>query len=64
MAHGRSVLKVYAARLLHDDEPQPLEHSALRWLSATDLDTVTWLPADAPIVAALRPLLSTDPPPR
>ncbi|GIJ35637.1 (deoxy)nucleoside triphosphate pyrophosphohydrolase [Verrucosispora sp. WMMD703] len=57
MAHGRSVLKVYAARLLYDDEPQALEHSALRWLSATDLDTVTWLPADAPIVAALRPLL-------
>nr|WP_185734780.1 (deoxy)nucleoside triphosphate pyrophosphohydrolase [Micromonospora globispora] len=58
MAHGRSVLKVYAARLLHGDQPKPLEHSELRWLSATELDTVTWLPADAPIVAALRPLLS------
>ena len=58
MAHGRSVLKVYAARLLHDDQPQALEHSALRWLSADELDTVTWLPADAPIVTALRPLLS------
>ena len=57
MAHGRSVLKVYAARLLHDDQPQALEHSALRWLSAAELDSVTWLPADAPIVAALRPLL-------
>ncbi|MFV2100013.1 (deoxy)nucleoside triphosphate pyrophosphohydrolase [Micromonospora sp. LOL_024] len=58
MAHGRSVLKVYAARLLHGDEPRALEHSALRWLSATELDTVTWLPADAPIVAALPPLLT------
>ncbi|WP_410811867.1 (deoxy)nucleoside triphosphate pyrophosphohydrolase [Micromonospora sp. 067-2] len=57
MAHGRSVLKVYAARLLHDDEPQALEHSELRWLTAGELDSVTWLPADAPIVAALRPLL-------
>ncbi|TDB78240.1 MULTISPECIES: (deoxy)nucleoside triphosphate pyrophosphohydrolase [unclassified Micromonospora] len=57
MAHGRSVLKVYTARLLHGDQPQALEHSAMRWLSATELDTVTWLPADAPIVAALRPLL-------
>ncbi|MER7331415.1 MULTISPECIES: (deoxy)nucleoside triphosphate pyrophosphohydrolase [unclassified Micromonospora] len=57
MAHGRSVLKVYAARLLHG-EPQALEHSALRWLSADELDTVTWLPADAPIVAALRPILA------
>ncbi|MGC5049912.1 (deoxy)nucleoside triphosphate pyrophosphohydrolase [Micromonospora sp. DT48] len=59
MAHGRSVLKVYAARLLHGDQPQALEHSALRWLSAAELDTVTWLPADAPIVAALRPLLQS-----
>ncbi|MBX7265322.1 (deoxy)nucleoside triphosphate pyrophosphohydrolase [Micromonospora sp. Llam7] len=58
MAHGRSVLKVYAARLLHGDQPQALEHSALRWLSAAELDTVAWLPADAPIVAALRPLLT------
>ncbi|MFG1950139.1 (deoxy)nucleoside triphosphate pyrophosphohydrolase [Micromonospora sp. NPDC048830] len=58
MAHGRSVLKVYTARLLHDDQPKALEHSALRWLSAAELDTVTWLPADAPIVAALRPLLA------
>lgn len=60
MAHGRSVLKVYAARLLHGDQPQPLEHSELRWLSAEELDTVTWLPADAPIVAALRPLLGPN----
>lgn len=58
MAHGRSVLKVYAARLLHGDQPQALEHSALRWLSAEELDSVTWLPADAPIVAALRPILA------
>ncbi|MGB2571586.1 (deoxy)nucleoside triphosphate pyrophosphohydrolase [Micromonospora citrea] len=61
MAHGRSVLKVYTARLLHGDEPTALEHSAMRWLSAAELDTVTWLPADAPIVAALRPLLLATP---
>jgi 8-oxo-dGTP diphosphatase len=58
MAHGRSVLRVYAARLLHGDQPRALEHSAMRWLSATELDSVIWLPADAPIVAALRPLLA------
>ncbi|WP_328381295.1 (deoxy)nucleoside triphosphate pyrophosphohydrolase [Micromonospora zamorensis] len=57
MAHGRSVLKVYAARLLDGEEPEALEHEALRWLTADELDSVTWLPADAPIVAALRPLL-------
>ncbi len=59
MAHGRSVLRVYAARLLHGDEPKALEHAALRWLSAAELDSVDWLPADVPIVAALRPLLDT-----
>lgn len=58
MAHGRSVLRVYLARLLHGDEPEALEHSELRWLSAAELDTVEWLPADVPIVAALRPLLA------
>ncbi|MBL6277655.1 (deoxy)nucleoside triphosphate pyrophosphohydrolase [Micromonospora fiedleri] len=61
MAHGRSVLKVYAARLLHGDRPRALEHSEIRWLSATELDTVTWLPADTPIVTALHPLLSPNP---
>ncbi|MBO4207464.1 (deoxy)nucleoside triphosphate pyrophosphohydrolase [Micromonospora echinofusca] len=58
MAHGRSVLRVYAARLLGADRPQPLEHAELRWLTAEELDTVVWLPADAPIVTALRPLLA------
>ncbi|MGR6321989.1 (deoxy)nucleoside triphosphate pyrophosphohydrolase [Micromonospora soli] len=57
MAHGRSVLRVYVARLLHGDQPKALEHSELRWLSAAELDTVPWLPADVPVVAALRPLL-------
>ncbi|MFE9688349.1 (deoxy)nucleoside triphosphate pyrophosphohydrolase [Micromonospora sp. NPDC005806] len=59
MAHGRSVLRVYVARLLHGDQPKALEHSELRWLSAAELDTVPWLPADVPVVAALRPLLTT-----
>ncbi|SCE80012.1 8-oxo-dGTP diphosphatase [Micromonospora viridifaciens] len=58
MAHGRSVLRVYAARLLHGDQPKALEHSELRWLSVAELDSVPWLPADVPIVAALRPVLA------
>src|SRR3954470_16917213 len=52
LAHGRAVLRVFAARLLDGDEPRALEHSAMRWLAADELDSVTWLPADAPIVAA------------
>jgi 8-oxo-dGTP diphosphatase len=57
LAHGRSVLRVYAVRLLEGDEPQALEHSAMRWLSADELDSVPWLSADKPIVAELPALL-------
>lgn len=57
LGHGRAVLRVYAARLVGKDQPQLLEHAELRWLAADELDSVTWLPADAPIVAALPPLL-------
>ncbi|HEX5594410.1 MAG TPA: (deoxy)nucleoside triphosphate pyrophosphohydrolase [Micromonosporaceae bacterium] len=58
MAHGRAVLKVYRARIVGDALPQPLEHLELRWLTAEELDSVPWLPADVPIVAALPPLLA------
>lgn len=58
MSHGRSVLRVYRARLVGGDQPQPLEHAELRWLSADELASVPWLPADVPIVDALRPRLA------
>jgi 8-oxo-dGTP diphosphatase len=58
LAHGRAVLRVFAVRLLDGEEPRALEHTAMRWLSADQLDTVHWLPADRPIVAALPPLLA------
>jgi 8-oxo-dGTP diphosphatase len=57
VAGGRGVLRVYLARLVGRAAPRPLEHSALRWLSADELHDVPWLPADAPIVAALDPVL-------
>ncbi|WP_425462230.1 (deoxy)nucleoside triphosphate pyrophosphohydrolase [Micromonospora pisi] len=57
LAHGRAVLRVYQARLIGGDQPQRLEHAELRWLTAAELGSVAWLPADEPIVAALRPLL-------
>ncbi|MFB9235256.1 (deoxy)nucleoside triphosphate pyrophosphohydrolase [Plantactinospora siamensis] len=57
MAHGRAVLRVYRARLVGTAQPRALEHAALRWLALGELDSVPWLPADRPIVAALRPLL-------
>ena len=57
MAHGRAILRVYEAWLCNGDTPQRLEHAELRWLRGHELDSVDWLPADAPIVAELRPIL-------
>lgn len=54
---GWAVLKVYLATLRDHRMPEPLEHAELRWLGPDELDTVDWLPADAPVVAALRPVL-------
>ena len=57
LAHGRAVLRVYRVELLGGDMPEALEHTAMRWLSVEELDSVPWLPADKPIVAELRSLL-------
>jgi 8-oxo-dGTP diphosphatase len=57
IGRGRSVLRVYAARLLGDGPPRALEHAELRWLSADELSSVPWLPADVPIVEMLPPWL-------
>jgi 8-oxo-dGTP diphosphatase len=53
LGHRRTVLKIFTARLV-DGNPTALEHAELRWLGRDELDDVPWLPADAPIVAALR----------
>jgi 8-oxo-dGTP diphosphatase len=46
-------LEVVLAELA-SGEPVPLEHDALRWLSGAELESVRWLPADAPFLAELR----------
>ena len=46
-------LRLYLATLRDGEEPQALEHSELRWLAAAELDSVDWLPADAPLAAVL-----------
>jgi 8-oxo-dGTP diphosphatase len=61
LPQGRAILRVYAARLLDAHPPRLIEHQELRWLAVDELDDVAWLPADAPIVAALAPFLSGDP---
>jgi 8-oxo-dGTP diphosphatase len=51
-------LRVYRATLAPADAtPRPLDHRALRWLTAATLDTVAWLPADQLLLPALRELL-------
>jgi 8-oxo-dGTP diphosphatase len=57
LAGGRAVLRVFAVTLLNGEVPRALEHSAMRWLGADELDSVPWLPADEPIVAELPGLL-------
>jgi 8-oxo-dGTP diphosphatase len=50
-------LRAYAATLVRG-EPQPHDHSALRWVSAAELHDVDWVPADRGFVAALGVLLA------
>ncbi len=50
------VLRVFRAELVSGD-PHPHEHSSLRWLTAAELETVPWLPADRPLLPELRRLL-------
>jgi mutator protein MutT len=51
-------LSVVVARMV-SGEPEPVlhEHDALRWLAPEELDEVTWLPADLPLLPVLRALL-------
>jgi 8-oxo-dGTP diphosphatase len=51
---GDATLRTYWAYVAGAGDPQPLEHSALRWLTAAELDDVDWLDADLPVVAELR----------
>jgi 8-oxo-dGTP diphosphatase len=53
---GGAVLRVWLARII-SGEPRPMEHAALRWLTAEQLHDVPWLPPDVPVVDALSALL-------
>ncbi len=43
---------------LGDDAPRVTEHSNIKWLSPTELDTLDWAPADLPAVALVRTALA------
>ena len=46
-------MKCYICRLM-DDNIELKEHSAAKWLSIEELDTVDWLPADIEIINVLK----------
>jgi 8-oxo-dGTP diphosphatase len=54
------VLRIYAATLAEPGggEPEALEHNAVRWLTADELPSTDWLPADRVLVPALQVLLN------
>jgi 8-oxo-dGTP diphosphatase len=54
------VLHVYLAEhLLGYPEPRQ-DHNEMRWLTADDLNSVVWLPADQPMLAAVADALRSD----
>lgn len=57
-AGPRAVLRLWTAELVEGD-PRPLEHLALRWLSAGELCTVDWLAADLPFLEPVGGALGT-----
>jgi 8-oxo-dGTP diphosphatase len=54
---GPWTLRIWTARI-DSGAVRLVEHADARWLSAAELDSVPWIPADAPLVEALRVLLS------
>ncbi|MGY1811108.1 (deoxy)nucleoside triphosphate pyrophosphohydrolase [Blastococcus sp. SYSU D00669] len=55
---GASTLRVWWARLAAGGEPVALEHAELRWVPADELDALEWIPADRPLLPAVRALLT------
>jgi len=51
------LLRIYHATIVGDAEPHPHDHADLRWLTAGQLGSVPWLPADRLLLPALRQLL-------
>jgi 8-oxo-dGTP diphosphatase len=55
-APGASTLRVWWARS-SGDAPVAHEHAQLRWVRAADLEALDWIPADRPLLPAVRTLL-------
>ncbi len=53
---GTSTMRVWAAGLV-SGEPAAREHADLRWVGAGELAALDWIPADRPLLPAVRALL-------
>ncbi|TFV67439.1 (deoxy)nucleoside triphosphate pyrophosphohydrolase [Blastococcus sp. CT_GayMR20] len=56
-APGASTLRVWWARIPDRDGPVAHEHAQLRWVGVAELDDLDWIPADRPLLPAVRTLL-------
>jgi 8-oxo-dGTP diphosphatase len=56
-APGASTLRVWWARVA-GGEPVAHEHAQLRWVRAGDLEALDWIPADRPLLPAVRAVLT------
>ena len=56
-APGASTMRVWEARIA-GGEPAAREHRQLRWVGADDLEELDWIPADRPLLPAVRALLA------
>jgi 8-oxo-dGTP diphosphatase len=54
---GASTLRVWSARIA-DGHPVAHEHAQVRWVTAADLEDLAWIPADRPLLPAVRTLLA------
>jgi 8-oxo-dGTP diphosphatase len=54
---GASTLRVWWARILDGNRPVAREHAQLRWVGVAELDDLDWIPADRPLLPAVRALL-------
>ncbi|MCU1613107.1 MAG: hydrolase [Frankiales bacterium] len=56
-APGASTLRVWWARIA-SGTPVAHEHAELRWVGADELEELDWIPADRPLLPAVRSLLA------
>ena len=56
-APGASTLRVWSARIASGG-PVAREHAQVRWVAGAELDGLAWIPADRPLLPAVRTLLT------